>query len=94
MTGPMVSITVCVRNGAHWIDDCLASLKGQTHPSTEILVVNDGSTDEAEAILAAHHDPEGNNGVPVRVHHQPPLGLSAGRQWAVEQARGEWVAIT
>jgi len=94
VTGPMVSITVCVRNGAHWIDDCLTSLKGQTHPSTEILVVNDGSTDGAEAILDAHHDPEGNNGVPVRVHHQPPLGLSAGRQWAVEQARGEWVAIT
>ena len=94
MAEPMVSITVCVRNGAHWIQGCLESLKAQTYRSFEILVVNDGSTDDAEAVLDTYHDPEGINGVPLRVHHQPPLGLSAGRQWAVEHARGEWVAIT
>ena len=94
MAEPMVSITVCVRNGAHWIQGCLESLKDQTYRSFEILVVNDGSTDDAEAVLDTYHDPEGINGVPLRVHHQPPLGLSAGRQWAVEHARGEWVAIT
>ena len=87
-------MTVCVRNGAHWIEGCLDSLLEQTYPSFEVLVVNDGSTDGAEEILARYHDPEGANGTPVRVHHQPPLGLSAGRQWAVEHAIGEWVAIT
>ncbi len=94
MAEPMVSITVCVRNGAHWIRGCLDSLKAQTYASFEILVVNDGSTDGAESVLDPYHDPEGLNGVPVRVHHQPPLGLSAGRQWAVEHAVGDWVAIT
>ena len=87
-------MTVCVRNGAHWIEGCLDSLLEQTYTSFEVLVVNDGSTDGAEEILARYHDPEGANGTPVRVHHQPPLGLSAGRQWAVEHAIGEWVAIT
>ena len=91
---PFVSVTVCVRNGAHWIEGCLDSLLEQTYPSFEVLVVNDGSTDGAEEILARYHDPEGANGTLVRVHHQPPLGLSAGRQWAVEHAIGEWVAIT
>ena len=91
---PFVSVTVCVRNGAHWIEGCLDSLLEQTYPSFEVLVVNDGSTDGAEEILARYHDPEGANGTPVRVHHQPPLGLSAVRQWAVEHAIGEWVAIT
>ena len=91
---PFVSVTVCVRNGAHWIEGCLDSLLEQTYPSFEVLVVNDGSTDGAEEILARYHDPEGANGTPVRVHHQTPLGLSAGRQWAVEHAIGEWVAIT
>ena len=94
MAEPMVSITVCVRNGAHWIRGCLDSLKAQTYTSFEILVVNDGSNDGAESVLDPYHDPEGLNGVPVRVHHQPPLGLSAGRQWAVEHAVGDWVAIT
>jgi len=87
-------VTVCVRDGAHWIEGCLDSLLEQTYSSFEVLVVNDGSTDGAEEILARYHDPEGANGTPVRVHHQPPLGLSAGRQWAVEHAIGEWVAIT
>ena len=87
-------MTVCVRNGAHWIEGCLDSLLEQTYTSFEVLVVNDGSTDGAEEILARYHAPEGANGTPVRVHHQPPLGLSAGRQWAVEHAIGEWVAIT
>ena len=87
-------MTVCVRDGAHWIEECLDSLLEQTYPSFEVLVVTDGSTDGAEEILARYHDPEGANGTPVRVHHQPPLGLSAGRQWAVEHAIGEWVAIT
>ena len=89
-----MSITVCVRNGAHWIDGCLKSLLEQTYPSFEVLVVNDGSTDGAEEVLAPYHDPDGSNGRTVRVHHQGPLGLSAGRQWAVEHATGEWVAIT
>ena len=59
MPEPMVSITVCVRNGAHWIRGCLDSLKAQTYASFEILVVNDGSTDGAESVLDPYHDPEG-----------------------------------
>ncbi|MDP6199687.1 MAG: glycosyltransferase family 2 protein [Candidatus Poseidonia sp.] len=94
MTDPLVSITVCVRNGVDWIEDCLHSLRAQTHPSVEILVVNDGSSDGAESVLDPFHDPDGEHGVPLRVHHQPPLGLSAGRQWALEHAKGDWVAIT
>lgn len=94
MDTPMVSIAVCVRDGASWIEGCLNALLKQTYPSIEVLAVNDGSVDGAEAILDPFHDPDGKRGPPVRVHHQPPLGLSAGRQWAVEQAKGIWVAIT
>ena len=94
MDGPMVSVSVCVRNGAHWIEGCLEALLNQTYPHIEILVVNDGSDDGAEALLSSYHDPSGERGFPLIVHHQPPLGLSAGRQWAVDHASGEWVAIT
>lgn len=94
MTLPLVSITVCVRNGVDWISDCLDALLAQTHASTEILVVNDGSTDGAESVLDDYHDPDGERGVPLRVHHQAALGLAAGRQWALSHAKGEWVAIT
>ena len=94
MDGPKISVTVCVRNGVQWIEGCLEALLNQTYPHIEILVVNDGSDDGAEAVLSPFHDPDGDRGFPLTVHHQPPLGLSAGRQWAVEHASGEWVAIT
>ena len=42
---PLVSVTVCVRDGGHWVDDCLNSLLQQTHRPLEIIAVNDGSSD-------------------------------------------------
>lgn len=94
MDHPLVSITVCVRNGDHWIDGCLDALVSQTYPNVEILLVDDGSTDGGSERVNHWHDPHGERGPPVRVHHQPALGLSAGRHWAVEHAKGTWVAIT
>lgn len=94
MAPPVVTITVCARNAASWVDGCLQALCGQTHPNFEIVAVNDGSTDRTGAALDAWADESGERGPPVRVVHQPPLGLSAGRQRALEVAQGEWVAIT
>ena len=94
MEHPLVSITVCVRNGDHWIDGCLDALISQTYPNVEILLVDDGSTDGGSERAKHWHDPDGQRGPPVRVHHQAALGLSAGRSWAVEHAKGTWVAIT
>ena len=94
MDQPLVSITVCVRDGAKWIEGCLQALLAQTYPNIEILAVNDGSQDGARELMDAFHDPEGQRGPPVHIHHQPAIGLSAGRQWALQSAKGEWVAIT
>lgn len=94
MEQPLVSITVCVRDGAKWIEGCLQALLAQTYPNIEILAVNDGSQDGARELMDAFHDPEGQRGPPVHIHHQPAIGLSAGRQWALQSAKGEWVAIT
>lgn len=95
---PLVSVTVSVRNGAHWIDDCMVSLCAQTHRPLEIIAVDDGSTDGGAELLQQWHDPlaerQESNGIPVRVMLQEPLGLSAGRNNALNEAEGEWVAIT
>jgi len=91
---PLVSITVCVRNGAHWIDGCLEALIAQTYSNLEILLVDDGSTDGGSERAQHWHDPHGERGIPIHVHQQAALGLSAGRRWAVEHAKGTWVAIT
>ena len=92
---PLVSITVCVRDGEQWIDECISSLVAQDWPNIEIIAVDDGSSDASTERLMAWDDPEGmHNNHPVRVITQGPKGLSAARSSALGKAKGEWVAIT
>ena len=90
--GPLISVTVCMRNAEHWVDDCIRSLIKQTYRPLEIIAVDDGSTDDGfeklESWAGEHH------GIMVTVLNQPPTGLSAGRNLALKHSKGEWVAIT
>ena len=89
---PLISITVCVRDGVDWVDGCLEALKNQTYRPLEIIAIDDGSTDGSTECLEKWHNE--NSEIPVYVLTQPPTGLSSGRQLALENAKGEWVAIT
>ena len=89
---PLISVTVCMRNAAHWIDDCMESLVQQTYRPLEIIAVDDGSTDGSDSKLDSWKGT--HNGIPITVLHQTARGLSAGRNLAVEKSNGEWIAIT
>lgn len=92
MTDPLVSITVCVRDGAHFVEDCLSALAAQTWRPLEIIAVDDGSSDDSLALLEKWRDEAGE--VRIRVLGQDAIGLSAARNHALDEAAGEWVAIT
>lgn len=83
---PRFSIIVCTRNGADRLASCLTACRAVDYPDFEIIVVNDGSTDETAALLDAE---EG-----VRVFHLAPCGLSAARNHGAQQATGEILAYT
>jgi hypothetical protein len=83
---PSVSLYVPCYNGAPWLADCLGALLGQTRPADEILVVDDGSTDESAAIAGGFAP-----GVRL-VSHPRNLGLAVARNTALAAARGEIVA--
>ena len=89
---PLISITVCVRDGIQWIDGCLESLTKQTYRPLEIIAVDDGSTDGSAQELQKWHNLASE--IPVFVITQEAQGLSAGRNLAVKHAKGEWIAIT
>ncbi len=89
---PLISITVCVRDGVQWVDDCIESLKNQSYRPLEIIAVDDGSTDGSTSCLEKWHDEKAE--VPIYILTQPPNGLSSARQLALEKSSGEWVAIT
>jgi glycosyltransferase involved in cell wall biosynthesis len=89
---PLISVTVCVRNGIQWIDGCLEALKNQTYRPLEIIAVDDGSTDGSTKCLQKWQDDKSE--VPINILVQEPKGLSSARQLALENSSGEWVAIT
>ena len=80
---PLVTITVCVRNGADWVEGCMQSLLEQTWRPLEIVAVDDGSSDGSDERLQAFHDPDGE--VPVRVLRRPAEGLAAAETLLLEQ---------
>ncbi len=91
---PLVTVTVCARNGAHWVVDCLDAIHAQTHRPLEIIAVNDGSTDSTGSMMDEWRQSNAESEVSISILHQDALGLSAGRMAALEQSQGEWVAIT
>jgi len=89
MPEPLVSVLVPVLDLAGLLPRCLDSLLAQTHRPLEIIVVDDGSTDDSADVIeryAAHH-PE------VRPVHQAHRGLGPARNAALAQALGEYVAM-
>jgi len=83
---PLVSVVVCAANAAVTLPACLRSLHQLDYPRVELIVVDDGSSDETAAI--ARRD-DG-----VRLLCQSHRGLAAARNAGVRAARGEIVAFT
>ena len=83
---PMFSVVVCTHNGELNIAACLSSLMRLDYPSYEVIVVNDGSSDNTEEIVSRY--PE------VRLMNLAHAGLSAARNYGAEHAKGEIIAYT
>ena len=83
---PRVSVVVCSYNGGATLDQCLTSLGSLRYPDYEVVLVDDGSTDDTREIVARHPW--------VRAIHQENKGLSAARNVGAAAATGEVVAYT
>jgi O-antigen biosynthesis protein len=83
---PKVSVVVASYNGARTLRTCLESLMHLRYPDYEVILVDDGSTDNTRDIT----DDFAN----VRYLRQPNLGLSAARNTGIHAATGEVVAFT
>jgi glycosyltransferase involved in cell wall biosynthesis/exo-beta-1,3-glucanase (GH17 family) len=81
---PSLTIAICAYNAASTLDECLRETCRLDYPRLEIVVVDDGSTDET-AVIASRYDR-------VRLVRIPHSGLGAARNAAIHAATGDLIA--
>ncbi len=87
-SAPLISIIVPAYNVEKYIKTCLDSLINQTYSNFEIIVINDGSTDQTEEILRSYQ-----SNPKFRIYSQKNGGLSAARNRGIKLANGELVCF-
>lgn len=87
MSAVGVSIIVPVYNAGAFLMDCLVAIAGQTMSDFEVLLVDDGSTDDSLAICRSFESCDSR----FKVFSQENAGAAAARNLALSNACGEWV---
>ena len=86
MKVPRVSVIIPTYNRGLCVTEAVDSVLGQTLGDFEVIVVDDGSTDDTQVRLAVYGDR-------IRVIRQVTAGVSAARTAGMAAARGEWIGF-
>lgn len=82
----LVSVVIPTYNRAYIVGRAIESALAQTHRRVEVIVADDGSTDDTLRVASRFHSR-------VRYVHQPNGGVAAARNLGLRQARGEFIAL-
>lgn len=85
---PAISVYMTVKNGARWVRSAVRSIQEQTFRDWELVIVNDGSTDETSFIL----DDIASRDERIRLVHTEGIGRGAALNLALSLCRAEFVA--
>jgi GT2 family glycosyltransferase len=87
MTQPFISAIICTHNRAGYLGAAIASVLGQTYPHYELIVVDNASTDDTQAVVDGYlPHPQ------ITYIHEANLGLSTARNRGAAIAQGEILA--
>lgn len=86
---PLVSVVVPIFNVADYLVKCIQSLLDQAYTNLEIILIDDGSTDNSPEICRRFAERDSR----IRVIHKRNGGLSDARNTGIEMARGEYIAF-
>lgn len=85
---PSVSIVMATYNRAHLLPRAIHSVLGQTFEDWELIIIDDGSTDETQEILSGLRDPR------IKIlSHCPNRGVAFARNRGLDVISGEWFTL-
>jgi glycosyltransferase involved in cell wall biosynthesis len=88
MLNPKVSIVIPTYNRADFLPKAIQSVLSQTYRDWEIIIVDDGSTDNTEEIVKGYNESR------IRyIAHKSNLGISAARNTAIKNSKGKYIAL-
>ena len=85
----MISVIVPVYNVEKYLEECLDSIQNQTYTDIEVILVNDGSTDNSEVICEKYCEQDNR----FKLINQKNQGQSGARNVGVEASTGEFIAF-
>lgn len=86
---PLLSIIVPIYNAQNYLEKCVNSIRDQFFSDWELILINDGSTDNSEYICKNFSDRDGR----IRVFNKTNGGAASARNYGLNVARGEYVTF-
>ncbi len=84
-----ISVIVPAFNIENDIERCAKSVLAQTYRNIELVIVDDGSTDNTATVI----DRLANENAAIKVYHKPNGGVTSARLYGVQHASGEWIGF-
>ncbi|MCB4799526.1 glycosyltransferase family 2 protein [Neotamlana laminarinivorans] len=84
---PLISVVIPLYNKAKYIEDTLKSVINQTFKNFEIIIINDGSTDDSVEAAKRINDSR------ITIYNQTNLGLSQARNNGIKKGRAKYIAF-
>jgi teichuronic acid biosynthesis glycosyltransferase TuaG len=86
---PLISIIMPAFNASQWIIESIESIEAQSWKNWELIVMDDGSTDHTAALVKEKATKDKR----IRYFFQNNMGQGKARAAAIQQSRGEWIAL-
>ena len=80
----MVTVVIPTFNRARFLRECIGSALAQDYPQFEVIVVDDGSTDDTSQVCRQYGDG-------IRYFWKPNAGAASAKNFGIQQMRGEWL---
>lgn len=89
MDNPIISVIVPIYNAENYLSRCIDSIISQTFTNFELLLIDDGSTDNSGRICNDY----ANKDKRIKVFHKKNEGVSSSRNVGINNANGEWITF-